>query len=76
MPEDCSCQQKSSDPRLLQGSLLASVKADSRGWDWDTPGGWGLCSSLSGVVAELLQKVLEDVALEGWLLHQAEGIRP
>ena len=38
--------------------------------------GWGLCSSLSGVVAELLQKVLEDVAPEGWLLPQAEGILP
>ena len=38
--------------------------------------GWGLCSSLSGVMAELLQKVLKNVVPEGKRLPQAEGILP
>ena len=37
---------------------------------------WGLGSSLSGVMAEPSQQVLENVVPEGWFLPQAEGILP
>lgn len=38
--------------------------------------GWGSGSSLSSVMAEPSQQVLENVVPEGWLLPQAEGILP
>ena len=37
---------------------------------------WGLGSSLSSVMAEPSQQVLENVVPEGWFLPQAEGILP
>ena len=58
--------------RDLCWPLLKHIAGDGTGIHQ----GVGLISSLSGVMAEMLQKVLENVAPEGQLLPQAEGILP
>ena len=74
-PEKCPCGLKSSDPRLPQGSLLASVTADS--------GGMGLGHTEQGLGFRLIQceglschsRSKEDVVPEGWLLRRVAHVQ-
>ena len=72
-PEECPCGLKSSDPRLPQGSLLASVTADSGGMGLGHARGRGLGSSLSGVMAEPSQQVLENEVLKAGSCLRQKG---
>lgn len=71
-PEECPCGLKSSDPRLPQRSLLASVNAGYRGWDWDMLG-VGLRFRFILCDEPVTVSLRENMAPEGWLLPQAES---
>ena len=55
---------------------LASVKADSRGWDWDIPGLGLRFRLMQGDGLSSHSKSKENVVPEGWLSLCAEGILP
>ena len=55
---------------------MASVKADSRGWDWDIPGLGLRFRLMQGDGLSSHSKSKENVVPEGWLSLCAEGILP